>query len=95
MNEARVKNLAKEGKIEFTRKMFRRLLREEIDAAAFGASIAKGDVSGENIYSDPDFSFSMRLPEPYHAREAVCVQTADGKAVRVVGFYQSRKKAKK
>jgi hypothetical protein len=91
MNEARVKRLAAEGQVEFTKKMFRRFNRTAMDVGALVRTIAAGEVKDENVFSDPDFSFRMGLSQRDRDGDLVCVQTPDGRTVRVVGYLRMRK----
>jgi hypothetical protein len=94
MNEARVKRLAGEGQIEFTRKMFRHFYQKGIAAELLSNAIQNGEVVHEEVFSEPDFSFNIKAPKPLSAHEFVCVQTPDGKMVRVVGVMKSKKAVK-
>jgi hypothetical protein len=95
MNENRVKRLAKEGYVEFTRKIMLRLSRIGLKTEQLAAAIAKSSVESEDVFSEPDFTFSLTLPKPHSDHRLVCVQTPDGKYVRVVGIISINGTSKK
>jgi hypothetical protein len=85
MNEARVRRLATEGRVELTRKMFKRLTRMSIRTSALVARISRCEMKDENVFAYPDFACRMGLRTDARDFDMVCVQTGDGRTVRIVG----------
>jgi hypothetical protein len=91
MNEARVKKLAQEGSVEFTRKMFKRFMKEGVSLAELVNTISHSECKDEDIFSSPDFTFQMGLPARERDGDCVCVQSSEGKTIRVVGYIRKSK----
>jgi hypothetical protein len=95
MNEVRVKKLAAEGKVEFTKKIFKRFLRQHLLVADILGELAQSSVKDEDVFSSPDFTFTLGTKDPAGKRDYVCVQATDGKALRIVGYMKQKSKKTK
>jgi hypothetical protein len=91
MNEARVKKLAQEGSVEFTRKMFKRFMKSDTSLTELVKIISLSECKDEDVFSAPDFTFLMGLPDRDRDGDCVCVQSSEGKTVRVVGYIPKKK----
>jgi hypothetical protein len=94
MNEARVRRLATEGQVEVTVKMFRRLSRKGISLTDMAAQLGRSEMKDENVFAYPDFACLLGLPGKDRDADLVCVQTPDGRTVRIVGYIDNRKPAR-
>ena len=92
MNPSRVKRLIAEGQVEYTKKMFKRLTAQGISLRTLSGILAASEFKDENVLADPDFTFQMGLPGKVRDRDYICVQTADGRTVRVVGYFDFKRK---
>ena len=95
MNETRVKRLVAEGQVELTMKMFKRLTKHGFSVSRLVDQLAKSELKDEDVFAYPDFTFQMGLPQKERDGDLVCVQTADGRTVRIVGYFDKRIKVKK
>ncbi len=86
MNESRVRRLATEGRVEVTRKMFKRLTRMSIRTSALVARVSRCEMKDENVFAYPDYACRLGLREATRDFDMVCVQTGDGRTVRIVGI---------
>ncbi len=86
MNEARVHALAKDRQIEFTKKMLKQILRQQIDLDGLLLMLSNAELKNENVLSYPDFNYQMGLVGKGQDRDIIITQTADGRAIRIVGF---------
>ncbi len=86
MNETRVKRLASENRVELSKKMFKRFCRDGFVISDLVKMLAQSELKDENVLSDPDFNFQMGLPQKNRKGDLICVQTPDGKTVRIVGY---------
>lgn len=86
MNEARVHALAKDRQIEFTKKMLKRILRQQIDLNDLLLMLSKAEIKNENVLSYPDFNYQMSVTGKGQDHDVIITQTADGRAIRIVGF---------
>ena len=94
MNQARVLRLAAEGHVEVTKKLLRRCGRQERSVSMLTQTLAKSELKDENVLAYPDFTFKMGLPSKERDLDLVCVQTPDGRTVRIVALIE-RMKTKK
>lgn len=92
MNETRVRRLAAEGHAELTKKMLRRFGKADISVAACIRMLAGSELKRENVFAYPDFNFQMGLPAKERIMDLICVQTPDGRTVRIVGSIDKRAK---
>ena len=92
MNEARIKKLASEGKIEFTKKTFKRFLKLGIPIQQIMIELSQSTVKDEDVFSAPDFTFTLGAKNPTATMNYVCVQSPDGKILRIVGYLNKKTK---
>ena len=92
MNPARVKRLIAEGQIELTKKMFRRLSGQGLRLSDVVKQLQSSEWKDEDVLAYPDFTFQLGLPRKDRDRDYICVQTADGRTVRVVGYFEKTRK---
>jgi hypothetical protein len=92
MNEARIKKLASEGKIEFSKKMLRRFFKLKIPMQEILRELSRSSVVDEEVFSSPDFTFTLRDTSGETHMDYVCVQSPDGRTLRVVGCMNKKKK---
>jgi hypothetical protein len=95
MNEVRVRRLASEGQVELTKKMFRRLNRAGVRTSQLVATLAKSELKDEDVFSSPDFAFRMGTAQKDRPADLVCVQTGDGRTVRIVGYIDRTRKKRR
>ncbi|MAT38997.1 MAG: hypothetical protein CL946_05270 [Ectothiorhodospiraceae bacterium] len=85
MKQARVKKLATEGHLELTRKMFQKLVGRGVELDSLAGSVAKGEIDEAPAFLEPDDTFIVKQGKKKSDEDLVCVQTHDGKMVRIVG----------
>jgi hypothetical protein len=85
MNLARVKMLAGQGNVEATRKVLKRFSQMDLRLSEIAASMQTAAVQAEDVFSVPDFTFQLRTEKIGDIGDLVCVQTGDGRSVRIVG----------
>lgn len=90
MNEARVRRLAAEGQVEVTVKMLRRLARRGIVLRPLVAMLATAEMKEENVFAYPDFACRLGTTDKNRKADLVCVQTPDGRTVRIVGYLERK-----
>jgi hypothetical protein len=93
MNEARVRRLAAEGQVEITVKMLRRLARRGITLRPLIEALAVSELKEENVLAYPDFACRLGTKDRDRAADLVCVQTPDGRTVRIVGYLERKRPA--
>jgi len=95
MIPSRVKRLIAEGQVELTKKMFKRLTMQGVVFPDLVKRLNASEFKDEDVLAYPDFTFQMGLPGKVRDRDYICVQTADGRTVRVVAYFDFSKKDKK
>ncbi|MBI5647033.1 MAG: hypothetical protein HY962_08860 [Ignavibacteriae bacterium] len=90
MNEARVRRLAKEGRVELTRKMFKRLTRDGYAVTDLVTSLTISEIKNEDVLAYPDFACALGTRDTTRRHDIVCVQTGDGTTVRLVGLFHRK-----
>jgi hypothetical protein len=80
MNEARIKKLASEEKI------FKRILKLNIPMRDVMCELSQSSVKDEDVFSSPDFTFTLCANNPTASMHYVCAQSPDGKILRIVGY---------
>lgn len=86
MNETRVRTLAKEKQVELTKKLLKRFCRQCIDLHAVMHALSQSELKEENVLAYPDYNYKMGLPGKGRKWDVIITQTADGRAVRIVGY---------
>jgi hypothetical protein len=86
MNEARVRRLASEGRVELPRRMFKRVTRMGFRMRGLVAMLSQSELKDENVFAYPDFACRVGLRTKERDFDLVCTQTGDGRTVRLVGF---------
>jgi hypothetical protein len=87
MNAARMRRLAAEGHVELTRKMARRFARDGILIGDVIAALTASEVKDENVLAYPDFACALGIRARDRTYDLVCVQCTDGRAARIVGYF--------
>ena len=93
MNESRVRRLAREGRVEVTRKMLKRFTRDGYSVAALVSTIAVSEIKDEDVLAYPDFACALGTRDKGRAHDLLCVQSGDGTMVRLVGMFHRARKA--
>ena len=70
---------------------FKRFMKDGTSLSELARTISCSECKGEDVFSAPDFSFQMGLPERERDGDCICVQSSDGKTIRVVGYIRKRK----
>lgn len=92
MNETRIRSLAAERKVELTKKMLKYLLRRGIDLDDIIQILKRAELKGEDVLAYPDFNCLVGLPVKERPYDIVICQSADGRAIRVVGCINRNRK---
>jgi hypothetical protein len=92
MNPSRVKRLISEGQVELTKKMFKRLTMQGVAFGPLKQLLSAMEFKDEDVLAYPDFTFQMGVPGKIRDRDYICVQTADGRTVRVVAYFDFKHK---
>jgi hypothetical protein len=95
MNPSRVKRLIVEGQLELTKKLFKRLTYQGVDFHQLAHTLAASEFKDEDVLAYPDFTFQMGAPGKVRERDYICVQTADGRTVRVVAYFDFKQQKDK
>ncbi|MBL0175679.1 MAG: hypothetical protein IPP94_10510 [Ignavibacteria bacterium] len=95
MNAARMRRLAAEGHVELTRKMARRFARDGIVIGDIVAALAESELKDENVLAYPDFACTLGIRSKERTYDLVCVQCTDGRAARIVGYFNRATKNEK
>ena len=95
MNPARVKRLIAEGQVELTKKMFKRLTQQDVRLGDLVRGLGGWEFKDEDVLAYPDFTFQLGRPGKDRERDYVCVQTQDGRTVRLVGYFDLKNKERK
>ncbi len=86
MNEARMRNLAKARQVELTKKMMKRLMRGGVDLDGIIAALGRAELKEEDPLAYPDHNDRVGVPEKQRPFDVIVSQTADGRAIRIVGY---------
>ncbi|MDH7516371.1 MAG: hypothetical protein QHI48_10930 [Bacteroidota bacterium] len=95
MNEARVRKLASEGAVELPSRVFKRFTRLGYDVREMVEALTFAQIKRENPFAHPDFTCTLGSGSERHPWDLVCVQTPDGRTVRIVGMFPRRNPGRK
>ena len=88
MNEARVRRLAREGRVEVTRKILKRFTRDGQSILALVSTLTVSEIKDEDVLAYPDFTCALGIPDKNRPYDLLCVQSGDGTTVRLVGMFK-------
>lgn len=88
MIESHIRKLARERRVEYSRRMLKTLMRRKIPASKVLEIVTQAEIKKENPYVNPDFTCLIGTPSRNPPWDLVAVQTPDGRAVRLFGLLQ-------